>query len=168
MVLGAVTYNVLKDMDLEAVIRTLEIARYEGVELRTGHKHGVEPSLTAAERGRVRERFEASKVRLLSYGTTCEFQSADPAERTKQIDMAKRFGATDVLLGKEDPVKVPAQALMAKSPFWTEEYKEFAKKLVPGLDYREFDGVGHFLFMEKPKEVHAALAELLKKQVVMK
>src|SRR5437868_14636848 len=24
--------------------------------------------------------------------------------------------------------------------------------LVPGLDYREFDGVGHFLFLEKPAE----------------
>jgi hypothetical protein len=91
MLLGAVTYNVLKDMDLETVIRTLETAGYGGVELRTGHKHGVEPSLTAAERTRVREQFERSKVRLLSFGTTCEFQSADPAERAKQIDLAKQF-----------------------------------------------------------------------------
>jgi hypothetical protein len=36
MLLGAVTYNVLKDMDLETVIRTLETAGYGGVELRTG------------------------------------------------------------------------------------------------------------------------------------
>ena len=91
MLLGAVTYNVLKDMDLETVITTLEAAGFGGVELRTGHKHGVEPSLNEAERTRVRERFERSKVRLLSYGTTCEFQSADPAERTRQIDLAKRF-----------------------------------------------------------------------------
>jgi pimeloyl-ACP methyl ester carboxylesterase len=69
---------------------------------------------------------------------------------------------------KEDPVKVPAQALMAKSPFWTEDYKAFVKKLVPDLDYREFDGVGHFLFMEKPKEFNAALGEFLTKQGVVK
>jgi pimeloyl-ACP methyl ester carboxylesterase len=69
---------------------------------------------------------------------------------------------------KEDPVKVPAQALMAKSPFWTDDYKAFAKKLVPDLDYREFDGVGHFLFMEKPKEFDAALTEFLQKQGVVK
>jgi hydroxypyruvate isomerase len=91
MQLGAVTYNVLKDMELEAVITTLEAAGFAGVELRTGHKHGVEPSLDEAGRTRVRERFEKSKVRLLSYGTTCEFQSPDPAERTKQIELAKRF-----------------------------------------------------------------------------
>jgi pimeloyl-ACP methyl ester carboxylesterase len=39
---------------------------------------------------------------------------------------------------------------------------------VPDLDYREFDGVGHFLFLDKPKEFNAALAEFLKKQGVMK
>jgi len=78
-------------MDLETVIHTLEGTGFDAVELRTTHKHGVEPSLTAADRERVKARFERSKVRLLSYGTTCEFQSADPAERRKQIDLAKQF-----------------------------------------------------------------------------
>jgi len=91
MLLGAVTYNVLKDMDLEAVITTLEAARFEAVELRTGHKHGVEPSLSAQERQRVKARFDRSKVRLLSFGTTCEFHSADAAIRTRQVEEAKRF-----------------------------------------------------------------------------
>jgi sugar phosphate isomerase/epimerase len=91
MQLGAVTYNVLKDMDLETVIKTLEAAGFEAVELRTGHKHGVEPTTSEAERQRVKERFGRAKVKLLSYGTTCEFQSADPAERKRQIDLAKQF-----------------------------------------------------------------------------
>ena len=91
MQLGAVTYNVLKDMDLDAVIRTLESAGFESVELRTGHKHGVEPSISEAERARVKARFEHSTVKLLSYGTTCEFQSADAAERKKQVETAKQF-----------------------------------------------------------------------------
>jgi sugar phosphate isomerase/epimerase len=91
MQLGAVTYNVLKDMDLETVITTLEKTGFEGVELRTGHKHGVEPSLSAEERQKVKARFERTRVKLYSFGTTCEFQSADEAERKKQIDMAKQF-----------------------------------------------------------------------------
>jgi len=91
MVIGAVTYQVFQNMDLETVIRTLEATGFDGVELRTTHKHGVEPSIDKAERERVKARFERSKVRLLSYGTTCEFQSADAAERRKQIDLAKQF-----------------------------------------------------------------------------
>jgi len=91
MQLGAVTYNVLKDMDLETVIQTLEKTGFDGVELRTTHKHGVEPSLSEEERQKVKARFERSKVKLYSFGTTCEFQSADPAERTRQIETAKKF-----------------------------------------------------------------------------
>ena len=89
--LGCVTYNLLQGMDLESVIKTLEGAGYAAVELRTTHKHGVEPSLSAEERVKVRERFAKSKVRLLSYGTTCEFQSPDAAERKKQIELGKAF-----------------------------------------------------------------------------
>jgi pimeloyl-ACP methyl ester carboxylesterase len=85
-----------------------------------------------------------------------------------RVAISSMRGMLDAKVWKDDPVKVPAQALMAKSPFWNDDYKKFVKKLVPDLDYREFDGVGHFLFMEKPKEFNAALAEFLKKQGVVK
>lgn len=91
MRLGAVTYNVLKDWDVETIIRNLEAAGFEAVELRTTHKHGVEPSLSADQRRRVRRRFEAGKVRLLSFGTACEFHSPDPAERKRQVETGKQF-----------------------------------------------------------------------------
>ncbi len=91
MLLGAVTYNVLKDWDLETIITKLEPLGFEAVELRTTHKHGVEPSLSKAERERVRERFARSKVRLLSFGTTCEFHSPDPAVRAQQVATGKEF-----------------------------------------------------------------------------
>jgi sugar phosphate isomerase/epimerase len=89
--LGAITYNTLKNFDVEAIIRVLEAAGFEAVELRTGHKHGVEPSISQEERARVRRLFEASKIRLVSYGTTTRFQSPDAAERNKQIEIAKQF-----------------------------------------------------------------------------
>jgi len=91
MHLGAVTYNVLKDWDLETLIQKLEAANFEAVELRTGHAHKVEPSLDAAAREQVKKRFERSKVRLLSFGSTCEFQSPDAAERKKQVEIGKKF-----------------------------------------------------------------------------
>ena len=69
MQLGAVTYNVLKDMDLDTLIKTLEATGFEAVELRTTHKHGVEPGIPEAERMRVRGLFERSKVRLLKTST---------------------------------------------------------------------------------------------------
>ena len=59
--------------------------------MRTTHKHGVEPSLTAGEREKVRGRFTRSKVRLLSLGTTCEFHSADAKVRREHVEEAGRF-----------------------------------------------------------------------------
>ncbi len=89
--LGAVTYNVLKDWDAETIIKNLGAAGFEAVELRTEHKHGVEPSIGAAERDRVRRLFASSPVRLLSFGTTCEFHSPDPAVRRKNVEIGKQF-----------------------------------------------------------------------------
>ncbi|HEX4588925.1 MAG TPA: alpha/beta hydrolase [Gemmataceae bacterium] len=89
--------------------------------------------------------------------------AADP-----KVAISSVHGMMDLKNFTDDPIKVPAQALMAKSPMWTEDYKAYAKKLVQDLDYREFDGVGHFLFMEKPAEVDAALLEFLNKQGVVK
>lgn len=89
--LGAVTYQVLKDYDLETVITLLEKTGYEAVELRTGHKHGVEPSIDAQARVAVKQRFARSTVRLLSYGTECEFHSPDAAVRAHQVEVGKSF-----------------------------------------------------------------------------
>jgi pimeloyl-ACP methyl ester carboxylesterase len=90
------------------------------------------------------------------------------AKTDPKVAVSSMRAMLDEKIWKEDQVKVPVQALMAKAPQWNDEYKAFVKKLVPELDYREFDGVGHFLFMEKPKEVNEALAEFLKKQGVVK
>ncbi|MGH9718571.1 MAG: sugar phosphate isomerase/epimerase family protein [Bryobacteraceae bacterium] len=112
--LGSVTYNVLKDHNLDDVLRILETTGFEGVELRTGHKHGVEPSLPAAERTRVRRRFEKTNVRLVAYGTVCEFHSPDAQERQKQVRIAKEFidlaHDTGALGVKVRPNGLPAEA----------------------------------------------------------
>ena len=91
MQLGAVTYNVLKDLDVETIIKTLEAAGFTAVELRTEHKHGVEPSLGPEERQKVKARFAASKVRLVSLGSTCEFHSPQAEERQRQVGIGKQF-----------------------------------------------------------------------------
>ena len=89
--LGIVTYNIAKDWDIATIIKNCEATGYEAVELRTTHKHGVEPTLSKAERAEVKRRFADSKVRLLSLGSVCEFHSPDPAVVRQNIDECKRF-----------------------------------------------------------------------------
>jgi sugar phosphate isomerase/epimerase len=97
MKLGLVTYNIAKDWDLPTLIRKCTELKIEGVELRTTHAHGVEPTLAAEQRADVRKRFEDSPVTLWGLGSTCEFHSADPDEVKRQIQTCRDF----VLLARD-------------------------------------------------------------------
>jgi len=91
MHLGLVTYNLGKEWDLDTLLTKCEELGYEGVELRTTHAHGVEPTLSAEERAQVRARFEASPVRLVGLGSTCEYHSTDPQIVRENIKTTKDF-----------------------------------------------------------------------------
>lgn len=91
MQLGAVTYNVIKDWDLDAILTKLPELGFEAVELRTSHAHGVEPSLTKEQRMQVQTKFSRSRVRLLSFGSTCEFQSPDASVRKENVELCKKW-----------------------------------------------------------------------------
>jgi len=89
--LGTVTYNIAKDWDIPTIIKNLGDLGFDGVELRTTHKHGVEITLSAAERADVRKQFESSPVRIGGLGSTCEYHAADPAVVRKNIDETKEW-----------------------------------------------------------------------------
>ena len=88
---GTVTYNIARDWDLPTLIKNCKSLKLEGVELRTTHKHGVEPTLNAAQRADVKKRFLDSPVVLWCLGTTCEFHSPDQAKVKQQISIARDF-----------------------------------------------------------------------------
>lgn len=89
--LGLVTYNLARDWDIPTLIKNCQQTGFEAVELRTTHKHGVEPSLGKQQRNEVKQRFVDSGVRLLSLGSTCEYHSPDPMVVRKNIEETKRF-----------------------------------------------------------------------------
>lgn len=60
-------------------------------------------------------------------------------------------------------VKVPVMVLNARNPMWTAEYEDYVRKLSPQVEYRTFDGVGHWLMLEKPAEFNTALVAMLRK-----
>ena len=89
--LGLVTYELAKDWDIETIIKNCEAAGFEGVELRTTHRHGVEPTISKQQRAEVRKRFEGSAVRLVSLGSTSEYESPDPAVVEKNVENTRAF-----------------------------------------------------------------------------
>ncbi|MGE0130061.1 MAG: sugar phosphate isomerase/epimerase family protein [Blastocatellales bacterium] len=133
--LGLVTYNLAKDWDIPTIIKNCEATGFEAVELRTTHKHGVEPSLSKEQRIEVKNQFTETKVRLLSLGTICEFHSPDQSTVRKNIDECKRFielandiGAIGVKVRPNGiPKDVPEEKTIAQIGAALRECGEFAK-----------------------------------------
>jgi len=91
MKLGLVTYLWGKDMDLPTLIDACEKSGLGGVEVRTMHKHGVEPSLSKEQRAEVKKRFADSPVTLVGYGSNAQFHDKDPKKLEKNIEDTKKF-----------------------------------------------------------------------------
>jgi sugar phosphate isomerase/epimerase len=89
--LGTITYNIAKDWDLPTLLTKLAALKYEGVELRTTHKHGVEVSLTTAQRSEVRKRFDDGPVKLAGLGSAFEYQATDPAVVKMNVAGTKEY-----------------------------------------------------------------------------
>jgi len=89
--LGIVTYMIAADWDVPTMLKVCKNVGIGDVELRTTHKHGVEPSLSKSQRQDVRKRFDDAGVRVWGLGTTCEFQSPDPSVVQKNIETCRQF-----------------------------------------------------------------------------
>jgi sugar phosphate isomerase/epimerase len=91
MAYGLVTYQWGKDWDLPTLIANLEKAQVLGVELRTTHAHGVEPTLNDKQREEVARRFSDSSVMLVGLGSNERFDDPNPDVVTKAIETSKAF-----------------------------------------------------------------------------
>ncbi len=91
MRLGLCTYLWGQDWDLPTILANCEKAGVLGVELRTQHKHGVEPTLGSRQRKEVRERFAQSPVKFVGIGSNECFDNPDPAQVKRSIEAAKKF-----------------------------------------------------------------------------
>ena len=89
--LGIVTYNIAATWDLPTLLRICRAVGLSPVELRTTHRHGVEPTLSADQRREVRRRFTDAGVEIWGCGTVCEFHSPDAQVVRRNIDSCRQF-----------------------------------------------------------------------------
>ena len=89
--LGTVTYNLAKDWDIPTIIKNCEEAKFEGIELRTTHAHGVEVTLNKAQRNEVKQRFRDSNVELMGLGSVFDYHMPDQTKLRKDIEATKEY-----------------------------------------------------------------------------
>jgi sugar phosphate isomerase/epimerase len=127
--LGIVTYNIAATWDIPTILRVCRNVGLAAVELRTTHRHGVEPTLTAEQRREVRARFADAGVTIWGCGTVCEFHSPDAAVVRRNIETCRRFVQLVADIGGRG-VKVRPNDLPAGVPV-ERTLEQIGRSLVP-------------------------------------
>ncbi len=127
--LGIVTYNIAAPWDVPTILSVCKKVGLEAVELRTTHKHGVEPTLSAEKRAEVRKQFADAGVTIWGLGTVCEFQAPDKKTVDQNIETCKQFIQLAADLGARG-VKVRPNGLPKDVPM-EKTLEQIGKSLVP-------------------------------------
>ncbi|MFS8087000.1 MAG: alpha/beta fold hydrolase [Acidobacteriota bacterium] len=101
--------------------------------------------------------------------------SAEARERIKvsflntpqHVIVGAMEGMADASIWGEDKINVPVLAIMAKNPFYPPDLEQRYRGIAPNLDFQMWEGVGHFIMMEKPKEFNAAVLAFLDKNKLL-
>ena len=97
--IGVMTYNIAKKWGIETVVKNLTEAEFQSVELRTTHGHGIEVTMSAAERAEVKKRFEDSPLEAISLASAFKYHYTDPAELKKALKVPRNIRFWLVMLG---------------------------------------------------------------------
>jgi pimeloyl-ACP methyl ester carboxylesterase len=79
------------------------------------------------------------------------------------VSISAMEGMADEKVYEKDAIKIPVLAVLAKSPFWPADTEQFLRALAPRLEFYMWDGVSHFLMMEKPREFNQTVQAFLSK-----
>ena len=77
-------------------------------------------------------------------------------------------GMADDSIWGPDQIKVPVLAIMARNPFYPADIEQRFRGIAPNLEFQMWEGVGHFLMMEKPKQFNDAVIAFLDKNALLK
>jgi pimeloyl-ACP methyl ester carboxylesterase len=152
--------------------KTLALVIVDGPLRAFGDKKTMEP-LLAPLRGPDYKEQAGKIIEMMFFGqnTTAELRNEiknSMLETPQSVALSAMDGMIDETIWKQDKINVPVLAIMAKSPLYPADNEQFYRSIAPNMDYQSWDGVGHFLMMEKPKEFNDALVAFLTKNGLLK
>lgn len=94
--------------------------------------------------------------------------NASLANTPQHVLLSAMEGMADPSIWTDDKVNVPVLAVMAKNPFFPPDLEGQFRALAPTLEFHMWEGVGHFLMMEKPNELNGTVVAFLDKQKLLR
>jgi pimeloyl-ACP methyl ester carboxylesterase len=93
---------------------------------------------------------------------------ASSANTPQHVVVSAMEGMADPAIWGDDKINVPVLAIMARNPFYPPNIEEISRGLAPNMDFRMWEGVGHFVMMDKPKEFNEAVIGFLEKNDLLR
>lgn len=88
--LGLMTYTLAKDWDVDTIIKNCTETKFEHVQLRTTHAHGVEVGLSKAQRTEIRKKFQDAGI-ALSLASAFSYHHPDAGKVRENIEGTKAY-----------------------------------------------------------------------------
>jgi pimeloyl-ACP methyl ester carboxylesterase len=85
----------------------------------------------------------------------------------EHVAVSAMAGMTDEKIWANDKIDVPVLAILAQSPFWKPDTADFYRRLAPNLDFRMWQGVSHFLMMERPQVFNQSVRFFVEKNKLL-
>ena len=85
----------------------------------------------------------------------------------KHVGLGAMEGMLDEKIWEKDKINVPVLAILAKSPWWKPNEKEIFASIIPDLNFQMWEGVSHFLMMEKPTEFNEEIKKFLNEKKLL-
>jgi Predicted hydrolases or acyltransferases (alpha/beta hydrolase superfamily) len=152
--------------------KTLAVVIVDGTLRPFAKKEQIDVLFIAPLRG---PKYKETVSRMID-GMTATLKSVELRQQIKDsmlatpqsVAVSAREGMADDAIWTQDKINIPVLAILAKSPFWPPDNEQFFRSIAPNLEYQMWDGVSHFLMMEKPVEFNNAVAAFLVKNELLK
>lgn len=89
--------------------------------------------------------------------------TAATASTPQHVLVSAMEGMADQSIWGDDKINVPVLAIMAKNPFFGPDLETLFRSIAPKLEFHMWEGVGHFVMMDRPKEFNDLVLAFLEK-----
>lgn len=151
--------------------KTPGIVVVDGALKNFGNREMLDQMITNLRSDKYRENVNTMFRMMFGGGLSADAQQRinAAAANTPQHVMVSAFeGMADPAVWGEDKINAPVLAILAKNPFFPPNVEESFRSVAPQMEFHMWDGVGHFLMMEKPKEFNAATIAWLEKNKLLR
>lgn len=151
--------------------KTLAIVIVDGALRAFGDKKMMDGFIASLRAPNYREAGSGMLAAMAGPSLTAEMQErikASLLNTPQHVLVSAMEGMADDSIWGQDKINVPVLAIMAKSPFYPPDTEQFYHSIAPNLVFQMWEGVGHFLMMEKAKQFNDAVLVFLDKNALLK